>query len=374
MQCTRAAIVKYQVHTSPLLVETPDVPEETRVILTVEAQIARRLLTVEAGVARWPDAVAAPLLEATSIRVLTTERTIRPDGTLWQEWRARVHEREDIVRQWGSVVTQLASTIPRKKLAALAASNLSEDQRRLLRFGQQVEAILVLPTAADGVDRCREVVGQLAPWVDAAAMEETAERFYRVNARVDEDGAAMMGELQEAHKALSPTVEAEFLDAATRGYCLPEERYAFLDDTLFVFDGQYGADEMRMLMVEYLGDLRRRMEQTAVALDWKRDLDDAERPGDIPERVRALVWRRDRSRCVVCQETTDLEFDHIIPRSLGGASTVKNVQVLCRRCNERKRAQVARMATWRVDRRSGNTLSLFAHVEHSSGRESGRGA
>jgi len=268
----------------------------------------------------------------------------------------------------------LASTIPRKKLAALAASNLSEDQRRLLRFGQQVEAILVLPTAADGVDRCREVVGQLAPWVDAAAMEETAERFYRVNARVDEDGAAMMGELQEAHKALSPTVEAEFLDAATRGYCLPEERYAFLDDTLFVFDGQYGADEMRMLMVEYLGDLRRRMEQTAVALDWKRDLDDAERPGDIPERVRALVWRRDRSRCVVCQETTDLEFDHIIPRSLGGASTVKNVQVLCRRCNERKRAQVARMATWRVDRRSGNTLSLFAHVEHSSGRESGRGA
>lgn len=53
----------------------------------------------------------------------------------------------------------------------------------------------------------------------------------------------------------------------------------------------------------------------------------------IPQDVKAAVWQRDRGRCVECGADTYLEFDHIIPWSKGGASTVKNVQLLCRRCN-----------------------------------------
>lgn len=56
----------------------------------------------------------------------------------------------------------------------------------------------------------------------------------------------------------------------------------------------------------------------------------------IPDAVKRTVWDRDGGRCVRCREDDYLEFDHIIPRSRGGANTVNNVQLLCRRCNSLK--------------------------------------
>ncbi len=56
----------------------------------------------------------------------------------------------------------------------------------------------------------------------------------------------------------------------------------------------------------------------------------------IPEAVRAEVWRRDGGRSVACQATEHLEFDHIIPLAKGGATSVRNLQLLCRSCNASK--------------------------------------
>lgn len=53
----------------------------------------------------------------------------------------------------------------------------------------------------------------------------------------------------------------------------------------------------------------------------------------IPQKVKLEVWQRDQGKCVECGDTNYLEFDHVIPHSLGGASTVDNLQILCRRCN-----------------------------------------
>lgn len=41
-------------------------------------------------------------------------------------------------------------------------------------------------------------------------------------------------------------------------------------------------------------------------------------------------------RCVSCGSTEHLEFDHRIPRFLGGRGTIDNGQVLCRDCHKEK--------------------------------------
>lgn len=56
----------------------------------------------------------------------------------------------------------------------------------------------------------------------------------------------------------------------------------------------------------------------------------------IPHDVKIAVWQRDQGKCIQCGATDYLEFDHIIPFSKGGASSVNNVQLLCRRCNLKK--------------------------------------
>lgn len=56
----------------------------------------------------------------------------------------------------------------------------------------------------------------------------------------------------------------------------------------------------------------------------------------IPKDVVDAVWRRDGGKCVYCGSTENLQLDHIIPFSKGGATTVENLQLLCQKCNLQK--------------------------------------
>ena len=61
----------------------------------------------------------------------------------------------------------------------------------------------------------------------------------------------------------------------------------------------------------------------------------------IPTWVKLEVWKRDGGKCVKCNTTEDLHFDHIIPWSKGGSSsTPENVQLLCGRHNIQKHAKI----------------------------------
>ncbi|MFC5008152.1 TerD family protein [Dactylosporangium cerinum] len=60
----------------------------------------------------------------------------------------------------------------------------------------------------------------------------------------------------------------------------------------------------------------------------------------IAPAIKSEVWRRDGGACVECRATEYLEFDHVIPWSRGGATSVGNLQLLCRRCNLAKGARI----------------------------------
>lgn len=53
----------------------------------------------------------------------------------------------------------------------------------------------------------------------------------------------------------------------------------------------------------------------------------------IPQEIMDQVWNRDGGKCVKCGSQEQLEFDHIIPFSKGGATKYRNLQILCKSCN-----------------------------------------
>ena len=56
-----------------------------------------------------------------------------------------------------------------------------------------------------------------------------------------------------------------------------------------------------------------------------------------PEYVKNFIYSRDDYKCVYCDSTSNLCFDHIIPFSLGGSSVdFDNIQLVCQHCNTRK--------------------------------------
>lgn len=56
----------------------------------------------------------------------------------------------------------------------------------------------------------------------------------------------------------------------------------------------------------------------------------------IPREIVDAVYKRDGGRCVYCGATQNLQLDHIIPFSKGGATTLENLQLLCQKCNIEK--------------------------------------
>jgi len=60
----------------------------------------------------------------------------------------------------------------------------------------------------------------------------------------------------------------------------------------------------------------------------------------IPESIRNEVWRRDGGCCKKCGSRENLQFDHIVPISKNGATSVENIELLCQMCNLKKGAKI----------------------------------
>lgn len=110
--------------------------------------------------------------------------------------------------------------------------------------------------------------------------------------------------------------------------------YWTFQDCFYWEDAALTAEDVKALVLQRT---RKRERQLATAHSLMR-AEEAGQPvrSPIPTEVRRTVFERDGGRCVECEESFDLQYDHIIPLSLGGATTVANLQLLCAGCNRQK--------------------------------------
>jgi 5-methylcytosine-specific restriction endonuclease McrA len=52
--------------------------------------------------------------------------------------------------------------------------------------------------------------------------------------------------------------------------------------------------------------------------------------------LRKQGYVNENSICLFCSSKSELQIDHIVPISKGGANSIDNVQILCRPCNRKK--------------------------------------
>jgi len=96
------------------------------------------------------------------------------------------------------------------------------------------------------------------------------------------------------------------------------------------------SEEILLLIKEQELKKTKKLERLRRLVAVSDKLEKASRRERIPEEVQMFVWRRDGAKCVKCGSQENLEFDHIIPLSKGGASTARNIQLLCEACNRSK--------------------------------------
>ena len=58
----------------------------------------------------------------------------------------------------------------------------------------------------------------------------------------------------------------------------------------------------------------------------------------ISEEVRKKIFEKYDDQCAICKSTKHLEVDHKLPISQGGGNSEDNLQILCRKCNRKKKA------------------------------------
>jgi hypothetical protein len=117
-------------------------------------------------------------------------------------------------------------------------------------------------------------------------------------------------------------------------------------DEFYWEDEDLNQTEVKAMLLERLTQKGRRIKRAVALMDQSEAIPDTSAYGassrePIRDDVKLFVWQRDRGRCVRCGAQERLEFDHVIPLSLGGANTARNLQLLCEPCNRAKGAALA---------------------------------
>lgn len=113
-----------------------------------------------------------------------------------------------------------------------------------------------------------------------------------------------------------------------------KRRYWWFHDCVYWEDDQLTPEDVKALVLQRERKAQRQL-QTAHSLMRAEEQGQPTRV-PVPVEIRRAVFERDGGKCVECESNFDLQYDHILPVSLGGATTVENLQLLCTDCNRHK--------------------------------------
>ena len=117
-------------------------------------------------------------------------------------------------------------------------------------------------------------------------------------------------------------------------------RWWWCRDRFWCDDDDLAPHDVFALVYEREVRRERRLERAHAVLSTRSLPPGPPRREALPRELRRAVFERDGGRCVECGARFDLQYDHVIPVALGGASTLANLQILCAGCNGRKGASL----------------------------------
>ena len=108
----------------------------------------------------------------------------------------------------------------------------------------------------------------------------------------------------------------------------------YFHDSFYWDDDGLDAGDIEALVLQR----ERRLQQKVQTARSLMRAEEAGRPTriPIPSDLRRAVFERDAGRCIECGSKFGLQYDHVLPVALGGATTSENLQLLCADCNRRK--------------------------------------
>lgn len=140
--------------------------------------------------------------------------------------------------------------------------------------------------------------------------------------------------------------EQQYLDISERHSAEPvlvasigERQYWWWGEAFYWDNGRYAPEDVRAVVLKHERQNRHELEHARDLLAVDGSISVRKRE-PIPEEVRRFVFRRDGGSCQNCGSRELLQYDHIIPFSLGGSSEPENLQLLCAPCNKSKSGRI----------------------------------